>query len=166
MARSNSRSRSRQRVLEDLREVGRRRALREDLVVNTAKERFVDQFGRLDVRREDDEHHERQVDLLARLQRQEVDAAFERRDPAVEQRVRRALLPAEVVDDEHAAVGDELDRRAVELRHRAVGQVERVERQLAADRDERPPAADPPPVVRVLRFEAHGCPRPAATARG
>ena len=50
------------------------------------------------------------------LQRQEVDAAFERHDPAVQQIARRAPLPAEVVDDQHAAVGDRLDRRACRSR--------------------------------------------------
>jgi hypothetical protein len=40
------------------------------------------------------------------LQGEEVHAALERHDPAVEQVARvRTLLAAEVVDDEHAAVG-------------------------------------------------------------
>ena len=103
-------------VLEDLQELGARRALRENLVVDAAQERLVDQLVRPDVRREDDQRHEREVELLAGLQREEVDAALERHDPAVQQLARRAGLAAEVVDDEHAAVGDRLHRRAVEAR--------------------------------------------------
>ena len=72
------------------------------------------------------------------VQRQEVDAALERHDPAVQQVARRNALAAEVVDDEHAAVGLQLDRRFVELRDRVERQVEHLERQLAADDDHRP----------------------------
>ena len=82
-----------------------------------------------------------------RLQRQVVDPALERHDPAVQQVARRALLPAEVVDDQHAAVGDGLHGRAIEAGRRAVAQLERVERQLAADHDHRTPAAHPAPVA-------------------
>ena len=56
--------------------------------------------------------------LLAGVQRQVVDAALERHDPPVQQVARRDALPAEVVDDEHAAVGLHLHRRFVELRDR------------------------------------------------
>ena len=62
------------------------------------------------------EHVERHLELLAGVQREVVDAALERHDPAVQQILRADALPAEVVDQEHAAVGLELNRRLVELR--------------------------------------------------
>ena len=91
-----------------------RRVLGKHLVLNAAQERLVHQLGRLDVGGEHRQHQERQVELLARLQREVVDAALERHDPAVQQLARRASLAAEVVDDQHAAVGQHLQRRAVE----------------------------------------------------
>ena len=60
---------------------------------------------------------------------------------------RRARLTAEIVDDQHAAVGDRLHRRPVEPHRRAVAQLELVERQLAADHDHGPAAADPAMIV-------------------
>src|SRR5258708_426087 len=52
-------------VLENAGELGDGRTLREHLVVNSAEERFVDQFGRLDVRGEDHQYVERQLELLS-----------------------------------------------------------------------------------------------------
>ncbi len=66
------------------------RTLGEDLVLNAPQERLVDEFGRPNVGREDDQRHERQLELLAALQRQEVHAALERHDPPVQQVARRA----------------------------------------------------------------------------
>ena len=82
------------------------------------------------------------------VQRQEVDPALERHDPAVQQVARRNPLAAEVVDDEHAAVGLQLDRRLVELGDRVERQVQHLERQLAADHDHRPPDLLPPLIAR------------------
>jgi hypothetical protein len=96
-------------ALEDLEEVLDGRALGEDLVLNAAHERLVDQVAGLMFVANDDQRREGQVELLAGLQREEVDAALERHDPAVEQLARRAGLAAEVVDDQHAAVGHGLD---------------------------------------------------------
>ena len=48
---------------------------------------------------------------------------------------------------------DGLDRRVVEPGCRVVAQLERVERQLAADRHQRPPAAHPPPIRRGIVCE-------------
>ncbi len=122
--------------------------------MNAAQERFVDEILRLDVGRKDHQRHERQIELLPRLQRQEVDAAFERHDPAVQQLARRARLPAEIVDDQHAAVGDRLHGRPVEPHRRAVAQLELVQRQLAAHHDHRTAAADPAAIVVVAEIQA------------
>ena len=78
------------------------------LSLNSAEEGLVHELRGADVRREDNQRHERQLELLAGLQGEEVDAAFEQHDPAVEQVARRAVLTAEVVDDQHAAVRDGL----------------------------------------------------------
>ena len=45
---------------------------------------------------------------------------------------------------------DRLHRRVIEPGCRVVAQLERIERQLAADRHQRPPAAHPPPIRRRL----------------
>ncbi len=137
-----------------LRELGHRRALRQDLVMDAAQERFVDQFVRIQVGRKDDERHERQLELLACRQGQKVDSAFERHDPPVEQITRRTLLPAEVVDDEHAAVCHRLNRRAVEAGSSRVAQIKRRELQFPADHDHRPLAPRPAPVVAHARRPA------------
>src|SRR4030095_3032093 len=99
---------------EDLLEVRNRRTLAEHLVVNAAEERFVDELRGSDVGREHDQQQERQLEFLAVVEREEVDATLERDDPAVEQIARRAALTAEVVDDEHAAVGHRLNGSGVE----------------------------------------------------
>ncbi len=82
------------------------------------------------------------------MQRQEVDAALERRDPPVQQRDGRAFLPAKVVDNQHAAIGGELQRRLVDMRGRAIREVKMRQLQLAADHDHRPAAPDPPLIFR------------------
>ena len=60
-------------AFEDLLEILPRRVLGEDLVVNAAEERFVDEVGRPQVRREHDQQHERNRNLLTRFERQVVD---------------------------------------------------------------------------------------------
>ena len=61
---------------------------------------------------------ERQLDLLAGAQREVVNLVLHRRDEAIEQLVGRHPLTAEIIDEEHAAVGLEMRRRLVE---RSVG---------------------------------------------
>ena len=93
-----------------------RRAFGEDLVVDAAKERFVHEIGRLDVGREDHQHLERQVELLTGLQRRgSRRGSRAARSSGSADRAATALA-AEVVDDQHAAVGLRLHRRAVETR--------------------------------------------------
>ena len=132
--------------LEDARELLDRRILDVNLVRDPAQERFVGQRRRIEVRREDGQHVERHLKLLAGVQRQVVDAALERHDPAVQQVLRTHPLAAEVVDQEDAAVGLQLQRRLVELRQRVERQVEHVERELAADHHDRTADAHPAPI--------------------
>src|SRR5258708_11319834 len=68
-------------ILEDQHELGNGRPLGVDLVANASEKRLVNQRGRLDVGGKDNQHAERHFELLARLQRQEVDASLERRTP-------------------------------------------------------------------------------------
>ena len=103
------------------------------------------------------EHHEdveRHLKLLAGTQREIVDPAFERHDPAVQQVARRRVLTAEVIDDQHAAVGERLKRRRVEPERLVESKLQRRHRQLAADRDQRPPAAHPAMVERMVFFQS------------
>ena len=73
-------------------------------------------------------------------------------------------LAAEVVDDEHAAVGLHLDRRLVELRDRVERQVEHLERQLAADDHHRPPDLRPS-ADRAPRRRRRCCDAPVVEAQ-
>src|SRR5919198_128998 len=140
--------------LEDFGELLDRRIDDGHLVRDAAKERFVRQRFRIEVRGEHDEDVERHLEFLAGVQRQVVEAALERHDPAVQQLLRADALPSEVVDEEHAAVGLQLNRRFVELRERVERQVELVERQLAADHDDRTANPHPPAGARRRRDDA------------
>src|SRR5437762_9159754 len=130
-------------ALEDLVVLLDRRSLDPDLVTDAPEERLVDEVGRVEVRREDDEHVERDLDLLTGVQREVVDALLERHDPSVEEVLGRDPLPAEVVDHEDPAVRLHLERRLVELRHLVVDEVERLERELPAGHHDRPLRNDP-----------------------
>src|SRR3712207_272865 len=69
-------------IVEDGAELLWRRRLRQHFVLNTAEEGLVDEVARLEVRCKHDKDRERQLELLAGVQRQEVDPAFERNNPA------------------------------------------------------------------------------------
>jgi hypothetical protein len=97
----------------------------------------------IEVRREDDEEVERDLQLLAARHREEVDAAVERHHPSVQQLERRDPLAAEVVDDEEPVVRTHLDRRRVVARRRIELQVEHVDRELAADHEPRAAGSAP-----------------------
>src|SRR2546425_185031 len=140
--------------LENPREAFDARILDRDLVGNPAQERLVGQRLRIEVGREHREHVERHLEFLPGVQRQVVDAALERHDPAVEEILRPNSLAAEVVDEEHAAVRLQLNGRLVELRERVEREVELLERQLAADDDDRPVNAHPPAIARQRRDDA------------
>src|SRR5438309_3670045 len=134
---------ARAHALEDLVVLLHRRRLDPDLVADAPQEGLVDEVGGVEVRREDDQHVERDLDLLAGVQRQVVDALLERNDPPVEQVLRCDALPSEVVDHEDAAVRLHLERRLVELRVLVEDEVERLESELAAGHDDRALRDDP-----------------------
>src|SRR6185503_5879531 len=100
---------------EDLGEFLRRRRLDLDLVLDAPQERLIHQGRVRAVRREHEQHVERDLDLAAIGRRQEVDVAVERDDPAVEELIGRGALAAEVVDEENAAARLHLERRFVDL---------------------------------------------------
>src|SRR5262249_39981659 len=83
------------------------------------------------------------LELLARGQIEEVVTVFERHDPAVEQLLRAAQLPAEVVDQEDAAVGLDVQRSLVKVRLGVEFQVEHGQVQFTARNDNRPADAYP-----------------------
>ncbi len=88
---------------------------------------------------------------------------FQRHDPAVEQLRRVDPLPAEVVDQQAAAVALELQRGFADVATRVVADFEVVHRQLAADDDRRPANLDPPrSCVRRLEDAARRRPRSAS----
>src|SRR5207249_11551481 len=132
--------------LEDLVVLLDRGRLDADLVADAAKERLVDEIGWVEVRREDDEHVERDLDLLTGVQSEVVDALLQRDDPSVQEVLGRDALAAEVVDHEYAAVRLHLERRLVELRGLVVDEVEGLERELATGHHDRALRDDPPMV--------------------
>ena len=134
--------------LEDARELLNRRVVDGDLVGNTAQERFVGQRRGVEVGGKDDEDVERDLEFLAGVQREVIDAAFERHDPPIEQVLGPDTLAPEIVDQQDAAVGLELERRLVELRRRVERQIQHVERELAAGDDDGPADADPAAIAR------------------
>lgn len=92
------------RAFENLRERGRRWWLDPRAITHASQERFVNQVSFIQVRGEDYELFERNLDLLTTVECQKIDAAFERQDPAIEQVLGRDALAAEVVDDQCATV--------------------------------------------------------------
>src|SRR5262249_34371147 len=107
------------------------RIIHVNLVRNAAQEGFIHQFMRLDVGREDDELVERHLDFFAGGQRQEIIALFQRDNPAIEQFERVHPLPAEIVDQQRAAVALHLQRRFADVRMRVVTDLQTVHGQLA-----------------------------------
>ena len=81
-----------------------------------------------------------------------IGALFQRNDPAIEQVVRIHLLPAEVIDEKHPAVGFDVGRRFVEAQRGTVRQVEFIERHFAAGDDQWP--SNPHPALIDVRRHA------------
>jgi hypothetical protein len=101
---------------EDLEEVLLRGAVDLDLEEDPAERGLVEDLVGVEVGGEDDEGVEGHLELLARLEREDVARLLQGHDPAVDDLLRRLGLAAEVVDDEDAARGLELERRLVGAR--------------------------------------------------
>src|ERR1041385_6864938 len=116
-------------------------------IAHASQKCFVNEVSLIEVRREDHELFERHFDLLAAVQRQEINASFARQNPAIQQVSRRHALPAEVVDDECATVRLDLKRRFVKSRRFGPGEIGVVERQLTTDDDQWSLYFDPTTIV-------------------
>ncbi len=114
-----------------------------DLVGDAPQERLVDQFPRLEVRREHHELIEGHQDLLAVRQAEKIAALFQRHDPTVQQLVDAHPLAAEIVDHQRAAVALQLQRRLADAGRGVGGHVELRHRQFAAGDDRGPADANP-----------------------
>lgn len=68
-----------------------------DLIRNSAKKRFVDQIARFKIGREYDQLLKRDFNFLSRPQRQEINTAFQRDNPTIEQFLRFHSLTTEIV---------------------------------------------------------------------
>ena len=77
---------------------------------------------------------------------------LQRHDPAVQQLVGRGPLAAEIVQQENASVGLEVQRGFVVTPGGIVDQIQVVQGQFAADQNERPPDVHPPLVVPASHF--------------
>src|SRR5207244_680659 len=113
-----------------------RRGIDTNLMPNTAQEGVIDQVLGIQVGRKDGQLFERYFKFLAGRQREEVMPAFQGKNPAVEQLFGTAQLPAEVVDEEDAAVGFHVQRGLVEVRLGIVAQIEHFQIQLTAGDDD------------------------------
>ena len=129
--------------VEDTAEVGAIGRLGRQLVGNAAQEGRVHQVGRRQVGGEDHELVEGNLEALAGVQLEKVDAALQGHDPAVEQVRRGHELAPEIVDDEGAVEALHVQRRLVELGRLVVLQVEHFEGELATGHDDRPLAGHP-----------------------
>ncbi len=131
---------------EDLGHLLGRRLGDADLVRDTPEVRLFQHRLRFEVRAEADRRPEREGDALAGDQRHRVFAPFEGGNPAVQQRVRRNLLPPEVVDGQQATVGLHVRRRLVVPERRVIREVEVLVAQFTADEHKRAADAQPAPV--------------------
>lgn len=118
----------------------------EDLGADAPIERLVGQSGRVEVGGEDDLGEERNLELGAVVEREEVDVTVERHDPPVQELLGSQRLAAEVVDGQHPVVGEHLQRGEVHAGLGLVVEVELVGLHLATDDHARPLAAHPPTV--------------------
>src|SRR5262249_11187154 len=72
-----------------------------------------------------------------------VVAVFQRHDPAIEQVTGADQLSAEIVNEEDAAVGFQMQRRLIEVGIDAVAQIEHAEIQFTTGDDDRPADTHP-----------------------
>ncbi|ABA53330.1 hypothetical protein BURPS1710b_A1309 [Burkholderia pseudomallei 1710b] len=111
------------------------------------QERVVAELRGREVAREHRPHVERHLEAHAARERELVDVAIERQQPAVEQVARRDALAAEIVDDVDSRVRLHVRRGLVIARRIVAAQVELGERQLAARQHDRPAAQAPAAVA-------------------
>ena len=113
-----------------------------DLVAEAAQESLVGDVLRAQVGREHEDQVERHLEVMAPARHERVLPRVHRHDPAVEQHGRLDALAAEVVDQQEAVVGLELDWRGVGPRRAVELQLEHVGRELAAGEHDRALAGD------------------------
>ena len=116
------------------------------LVEDAAEKRDVGQLLDGDVGPEKVLGVEGDRQLLAGAQGQGVPAALQRDQKTGQHVPGRDLLPAQVVDDQHAALGLDVRRRLVEAHLRIVGDVKGVLGHLGSQDDGRTPDQHPAPV--------------------
>src|SRR5689334_7112109 len=104
------------------------RPLHLDLVGYPPQKRPIHQVRWIKVGREDDQLLERNLDRLAGMELQKVDPVFQWNNPAVEQCRWRHDLPAEVIDQQTAAIGLDVKRRLIEFRGLIVPQIKHLQR--------------------------------------
>src|SRR4051794_20948666 len=121
-----------------------------NLMPDAPEKRVVHEVLRVKVGREDDQHIERYLQLLARLKGQVVDLALKGDDPAIQQILRAAALPAKVVDQKQTPVGFHLERRFIDFGDRIEDQLKLVEDQLTADHDNRSLTEQPAMIFAAL----------------
>ena len=110
-----------------------------DLVWNTSQESAVNQILRLEVRREDNELIERNLNLLAAGKVEKVIPFFERYNPAIQQYVDRHGLATKIINHQGSTVAFEL--------------AEEIHRFSSVDSGQLPvrPWSIPPPAITVGR---------------
>ncbi|MCY1284667.1 hypothetical protein D9M70_335810 [compost metagenome] len=94
------------------------------LAAEPAQESLVAQLAWLEIGGEHRPYVERHREAHAGAQREHVDVAVQRHDPAVQQVGHADQLPAQVIDDVDAVVGLHVRRRLVEARGVVVAQVQ------------------------------------------
>ncbi len=113
-----------------------RRVANFNFMAQAAQEGFVHQIFWGQVRGKDDKHVERDFHFAPGVQAQIIETVFQRDDPAIEQIARANLLAAEVVNEQDAAIGFDLERGFVKFGGVVENKVEAFKREFAADDDE------------------------------
>src|SRR5690348_4489429 len=119
------------------------------LVADAALECGIHQVIGMHVGGKDHDLVERDLQALAAVQAEIVDAAVEWHDPAIENLLGLGELAPEVVDQERAVERLHVQRRFIELGDRIELEVEHLERELAAGDHHRAIARHPAPVDRT-----------------
>src|SRR5450759_4621483 len=94
-----------------------------DLVLDTAQKRLIHERAWIEVRGEDQQLVEGNLELTTSIQFQEIYAELEWHDPAIQEIGGTNLLAAKVVNQKHSRVGLELEWRLVGLAMRVIEEV-------------------------------------------
>src|SRR3989304_2070527 len=126
--------------------------LEADLILNAAQEGFVGESGRIEIGGEDNEEVKGKIEFFAAGEGQEIHAAVEGDNPAVEKFFRADALAAEIINDEDAIIGLHLQGSGVIPGERIELEIQHLDGELAAHTDTGPATEHPT----LVKFDGAG----------